>query len=168
MNKKIAGIGGILVIIIIGAAYLANNAAAPAGGAVSASAEETQESAAPTPVVASASSTTSAVPLMQSTGELFSQYKYASKAHELYPTLAADAKAALGAFSYTKEDLGNSMYRFTLTNDAEGYQGKSVVVGAGQSVYFIEPSTRDDSASEDSATTDDLLVAVDAQGYVLK
>ncbi len=50
----------------------------------------------------------------------------------------------------------------------DGYQGQSVVVSSGQYMYFIESSTGDDSVSEDSITTDDSLVAVDAQGYVLK
>ena len=99
---------------------------------------------------------------------LFTQYKNYSKAHEIFPVLAADTKKALGAFSYTEVSLGNNTYRFTLTNGAEGYKGQSVVVTAGQSVYFIEPAAGDDSASEDSITTDDSLVAVNAQGYVLQ
>ncbi len=105
---------------------------------------------------------------MQSTGMLFTQYKNYAKAHEVFPTLGTDTKKAMGAFSYTQENLGNNTYRITLTNSAEDYQGQSVVVGEGQSVYFIEPSAGDDSASEDSITTDDSLVAVDAQGYILQ
>ncbi len=117
--------------------------------------------------LASASATDTLSP-MQNTGMLFSQYKYYSKANEIFPTMATTTKEALGAFSYTKTDLGNNIYKFTLVNNAEGYKGQSVTVSADQSVYFIEPFKRDDSVTEDSVTTDDILMAVNAQGYILK
>jgi len=113
-------------------------------------------------------SVSNTVPLMQSTGLLFSQYKYFSKAHEIFPILGSDTKNALGAFSYTKENIANNIFRFTITNNAEGYKGQSVIVSSDQFVYFIEPSMKDDSTSEDSITTDDILMAVDAQGNILK
>lgn len=162
MNKKmiVAGIIGILVVIGV-VSLLKNNSGSTTNPTAAASQGQTVSLQSPT----SASST---VPLMQSTGAPFSQYKYVSKAHEIFPTLGADTKATMGAFSYTKEDLGNNVYRFTLTNNAEGYTGQSVVVSGGQFVYFIEPSKGDDSASEDSITTDDFMVAVDAQGNILK
>ena len=166
MNKKTVVIGIVVVLVVIaGASLYINNLNTPANN-ISAAVIQTQTVTNPAPV--SASSTGSGVPLMQSTGQQFSQYKYFSKAHEVYPTLAADTKTALGAFSYSKQDLGGGVYKFTLTNDAEGYKGQSVTVGPGQTVYFIEPSTGDDSATEDSITTDDSLVAVDAQGNILK
>ena len=74
----------------------------------------------------------------------------------------------MGAFGYTTEDLGNNTYRITLTNNAEGYVGQSVVVSGDQAVYFIELSGRDDTDTEDSGTADDFLLAVDAQGNILK
>ena len=67
--------------------------------------------------------------------------------------------------------------RLTLTSTKSKVNVKGVVqvsgqsasqVAAGQSVYFIEPANRDDSATEDSITTDDSLIAVDAQGYMLQ
>jgi len=155
MNKKIV-LGIIAVLVIVGAVSLyLNNSNVTTPPSTTQTTTQTQ-------------ATVSTVPLMQSTAEQFSQYKYFTKAHEIFPTLAADTTKALGAFSYSKEDLGNNVYRFTLTNSAEGYKGQSVVVGAGQSVYFIEPATGDDSATEDSITTDDILMAVDAQGNILK
>ena len=163
MNKKI--IVGAIIIVLIGVAAVSlfrNNSIATVNTAPTA-VSQTPTVPQPTPVAVS-----NAVPLMQSTGAQFSQYKYYSKAHEIFPTLATDTKKALGAFSYSKETLGNNEYRFTLTNDAEGYKGQSVVVSGDQSVYFIEPSRGDDSATEDSITTDDSLVAVDAQGNILK
>lgn len=163
MNKKMIVGGIIVVVVVIGAISLFRN---NSGSAVTtAPTPVTQAQTAPAPSAALASST---VPLMQSTGALFSKYAYVSKAHEIFPTLGADTKAALGAFGYTKEDLGNNVYRFTLTNNAEGYQGQSVVVSGDQSVYFIERSTGDDSKTEDSSVNDDILVAVDAQGNILK
>ena len=149
-----------VVIVVAGVSIFINNSGKPASTPVA-----TTQTQVPNPSPAAASST---VPLMQSTGTLFSQYKYYGKSYEVYPTLATGTVKALGAFSYTKESLRNNTYRFTLTNSAEGYQGQSVVVSGNQSVYFIEPSTGDDSATEDSITTDDSLVAVDAQGYMLK
>jgi len=124
----------------------------------------------PTPVATTSTpiTTSSAAGPMQSTGVLFTSYKNYTKAHEIYPTLASDTKAALGAFSYTEVNLGNGTYKISLTNNAEGYVGPSVTVATGQSVYFIEPANRDDSATEDSITTDDSLVAVDAEGYMLQ
>ena len=162
MNKNIVVLVIIgIVIVVVGVSLFINSRGTSVSATVATS--QLQSAPNPTPVVAS-----STVPLMQSTSALFSQYKYFSKSHEIYPTLAADTVKALGAFSYTKEDLGNNTYRFTLTNNAEGYQGQSVVISGDQSVYFIEPSLGDDSATEDSITTDDSLVAVDAQGYILK
>lgn len=154
MNKKIIIVGVIVVLVIIGALSLLNN-----------SSTTTNNTPAVTGQTQVASSTVS---LMQSTRTLFSQDKYFTKAHEIFPTLAADTTKTLGAFSYTKESLGNNVYKITLTNNVEGYKGQSVTVGAGQSVYFIEASSGDDSATEDSGTRDDTLVAVDAQGYELK
>ncbi len=163
MNKKTIVLGIIVVLVVIAGVslYMNNSNTPPSTAPVAAT-----QTANPVPVAASGSTPT--VPLMQSTGQQFSQYKYFSKAHEVYPALAADTKAALGAFSYSQQDLGGGTYKFTLTNNAEGYKGQSVTVGPGQSVYFIEPSTGDDSATEDSITTDDILMAVDAQGNILK
>ncbi len=148
----------IVILVIIGGISLYNNTAATA---------PTAPVATITPSAATATTSSAASP-MQSTGTPFAQYQYYSKAHEIYPTLGADTKKALGAFSYKQEDLGNGEYKFTLTNNTEGYQGSSVTVVAGQSVYFIERSSGDDTAAEDSVTTDDFLVAVDAQGNLLK
>lgn len=152
-----------MAIVVVGAASLImNNLGTTASTAPVA---VTQAQTVPNPSPTSSSST---VPLMQSTTALFSQYKYFGKSHEVFPTLGADTKKAMGAFSYTQVPIGNGVYRITLTNSAEGYSGQSVVVSSDQSVYFIEPATGDDSASEDSITTDDSLVAVSAQGYILK
>ncbi len=167
MNKKTIAIGIIGIIVIIGAVSLYMNSLGTTVSQPSVVVNNTQPVVVANPSAAPAVSQNT-VPLMQSTGALFSQYKYFSKAHEIFPTLAADAKAALGAFTYTKVSIGNNIYRFTLVNNAEGYKGQSVVVSGDQSVYFIEPAKGDDSASEDSITTDDSLLAVDAQGYILK
>ncbi len=167
MNKKTIALGIIVVLVIVaGVSLYINNSNTTPNTTASVAAVAVTQTANPVPVAASDSAPT--VPLMQSSGQQFSQYKYFSKAHEVYPTLAADTKAALGAFSYSQQDLGGGTYKFTLTNNAEGYKGQSVTVGPGQSVYFIEPATGDDSATEDSITTDDSLVAVDAQGNILK
>ncbi|MDE1925090.1 MAG: hypothetical protein KGH79_02835 [Patescibacteria group bacterium] len=163
MSKQIIVLGVIGVLAVIGTVTLYMNNSGSAVSVASVAASQTQTT--PNPASVAASST---APFMQSTGALFSQYKYFSKSHEIFPTLATDTTKALGAFSYTKENLGNNIYRFTLTNSAEGYNGQSVVVSGDQSVYFVEPSTGDDSASEDSITTDDSLIAVDAQGHILK
>ena len=170
MNKKTIVIGIIGIIAIVGAVSLISNSNNSGIAAVNTTPATTPPVTTQAQTVASSSpaAASSTTPLMQSTGALFTQYKNYSKAHEVFPTLAPDTKKALGAFSYTKEDLGNNTFRFTLTNNAEGYKGQSVVVSGSQSVYFIEPANGDDSASEDSITTDDSLVAVDAQGYVLK
>lgn len=166
MNKSTV-VGGIIGVIVVigGVSLLENNKSATTVSVqpVSVVPQRTPAASNPAPVAV-----TNTAPLMQSTGAQFSQYKYFSKSHQIFPTLAADTKKALGAFNYKQEDLGNNVYRFTLTNDAEGYKGQSVIVGGGQSVYFIEPANGDDSASEDSITTDDSLVAVDVQGNILK
>jgi hypothetical protein len=164
MNKTllVSGIIGILIVIGI-VSLIMNNSSKTALNSQPAAVSATQGQ-----TVVAAANSSSTVPLMQSTGALFSQYQYASKAHEIYPALASDTKTALGAFSYAKTDLGGGAYRFTLTNNAEGFKGQSVVVGQGQTLYFIEPSRGDDSASEDSITTDDFFVVVDAQNHILK
>ena len=139
---------------------------------VTRSASSTAPAPAATTNVAPAQSASSSLPagvtLMQSTGVPFASSADYASSHELYPIEAADAKVALGAFSFTTKDLGGGVTQVTLTNGTEGYQGQSVVVGQGQSVYFIEKSTRDDSPTEDSGTKDDYLVAVDAQGTILQ
>ena len=163
MNKKIITAGLIVILVVIGAISLFMNNRGTTTNIAPAVVSQTQTTSTTPPAPAS-----STVPLMQNTGALFSQYQYLNKAHEIFPTLAADTKAALGAFSYTKENLGNNTYRFTLTNNTEGYKGQSVVISGDQSAYFIERSSGDDSDSEDSVTADDFLVAVDAQGYILK
>lgn len=168
MNKKLLVSGIVVALVLVGGVSLvlhkSSSAMASAVPVVTDTVQTVQTPTARVPAVQS----TSSVPLMQSTAQLFSQYKYTSKAHEVFPTLATGTKAALGAFGYSKTSLGGGAYRFTLTNNAEGYKGQSVVVGAGQTLYFIEPSQGDDSASEDSITTDDFFVVVDAQGHILK
>ena len=163
MNKKTIVIGIIVIIVIVGAVSLLMNNIGTTVNTPPATVTQTQATSTPAPV-----SSSSTVPLMQSTTALFTQYKNYTKAHEIFPTLATSTKQAMGAFSYTETSLGNGTYKITLTNNAEDYSGQSVTVTTGQSVYFIEPSTGDDSASEDSITTDDSLVAVDAQGYILQ
>ncbi|HAO64705.1 TPA: hypothetical protein DCQ44_01855 [Candidatus Taylorbacteria bacterium] len=169
MNKKIiVGVVIVLIVVIAGVVFYSSSS--------SSTLTTTPPVVLPdqtVPIVSDTASTSqvlasSTVSNKQSSGDLFSKYKYFSKAHEIFPVLAADTKKALGAFSYTKTDLGNNVYKFTLVNNAEGYKGQSVVVSSDQSVYFIEPALGDDSTSEDSVTTDDLLVAVDAQGNILK
>jgi hypothetical protein len=170
MNKNMIVIGAVIVLVGIGGVslYINHNNSNTASNAATTNTAVVTQPVQTSPATVAAATTALAVPLMQSTGQKFSQYAYVSKAHEVYPTLAADTTKALGAFSFAKTSLGNGEYRITLTNNAEGYKGQSVVVGAGQSVYFIERSTGDDSAAEDSVTTDDILVAVDAQGNILK
>jgi hypothetical protein len=152
MNKTLLAWSIVGVLVIGGAALFSGHD------------EDMPRRIAPNPTPISASSTA----LMQSTGTLLSQSQYASKVHEVFPTLGADTKKTMGAFGYTTEDLGNNLYRITLTNNAEGYQGQSVVVSSGQSVYFVELSARDDTDTEDAGTADDFLLAVDAQGNILK
>ena len=168
MNKTTIVIGLIAVLVIIGGVsfYLNRQSATTANTQVAAVQDSSTGSV--TTTVTTSTTTTSGVPLMQSTGQPFAQYAYVSSAHEIFPTPAADATKALGAFSFSKTDLGGGAFRITLTNSNEGYKGQSVVVGSGQTVYFIERSTGDDSDAEDSVTTDDILVAVDAQGNILK
>ena len=157
MNKKIIVFVIIIVVVLAGVVSLLRSSSNSVTNNTPTPIVQNQINS--QPVLASSSA---------STGQPFSQYKYFSKSHEIFPTLASDTKKALAAFSYTKTDLGNNSYRFTLTNSAEGFQGQSVVVSNGQSLYFIERSTGDDSASEDSSTKDDMFVVVDAQGNILK
>ena len=154
MNKKIVVVGIVSIFIIIGIILLLKNRGIT-----------TNITLIPGTQTQTSSSTTS---LMQSTGMPFSQYAYYSKAYEIFPTLAVSTNSALGAFSYTKSNLGNNTYRFTLTDNIPGYTGQSVVVSGDQSVYFIERSPIDDKGSTDSFTADDFLIAVDAQGNILK
>lgn len=165
MNKTLLVSGLIVALVVVGGVVFLSNTA---GTVVVNNTPAAVSAAQGTPTAQQATASSSTAPQTQSNGTLFSQYQYASKAHELYPTLAADAKTALGAFSYTKTNLGGGSYRFTLTNSAEGFKGQSVVVGPGQTLYFIEPSRGDDSGTEDSITTDDFFVVVDAQGHILK
>ncbi|MDE2030752.1 MAG: hypothetical protein KGI58_00630 [Patescibacteria group bacterium] len=164
MNKKIiigSVLGIIIIILFINHRSKVNTTPTPAVA--------TTTQASTNPQVASSSASSSSVPpLMQSTNQLFSKYKYKAQSYELFPLLSPNAKKALGAFTYTKTDLGNDMYKFTLVNKAEGYKGQSVTVSGDQFVYFVEPSKADDSVYEDSVTTDDVLIAVDAQDYILK
>ena len=156
MNAKTITVGIVGVLVIAGGIALFKTSGHD---------EDIPTTIAPNPSPVSASSTVS---LMQSTGAPFAQYQYASKAHEIFPTLGADTVKTMGAFGYTTEDLGNNTYRITLTNNAEGYVGQSVVVSGDQAVYFIELSGRDDTDTDDSGTADDFLLAVDAQGNILK
>jgi hypothetical protein len=157
MKRNIIIIAVVLIVIVAAYALWNQNTAPAAAPATS-----------PAPTQTTATNTTSGAPLMQSTGVAFSSSPDYARSHEVYPTMASDAKQALSAFSITTKDLGSGATQVTLTNGAEGYQGQSVVVGPGQSVYFIEKSTGDDSDTEDSSTRDDYLLAVDAQGNMLK
>lgn len=168
MSKNTVIWGAVGLVVIIGAVSLfIQGSNSPEEGTGPITPNPTPAVVTPATSTTPAATTTAAGP-MQSTGVLFTSYKNYTKAHEIYPSLASDTKAALGAFSYKQVDLGNGTYKISLTNNAEGYVGPSVTVAAGQSVYFIEPANRDDSATEDSITTDDSLVAVDAQGYMLQ
>ena len=149
MNKKVLVWGVIAVVVVIAGVSFDMN-----------SSTDTVNSSSTARVVATAQSASPAM--------LFSQYPYANKSFEVFPTPVATAAKALGAFSITKTSLGNNTFKVTLANSAEGSVQQSVTVTGDQKVYFIERSSGDDSASEDSVTTDDMLVAVDAQGNILK
>lgn len=151
MNKSILII--IAVLVLIGAVWFFKGSGMPASNGSPAA--ETATSSA-------------AMPSTGSTSEAFSAYQYAANAHQIFPTLAADTKKAMGAFGYTKEDLGNNTFRITLTNSKAGFVGQSVTVTGDQSVYFIERSSGDDTDTEDSYTADDFLIAVDASGNIVK
>ncbi len=147
-----------IIIAVGGGVFLLNNRE-PGGEAVA----DGSAAAAAMPA-----STSAAAAPMQSTGKLFVQSADYNYAHKVYPIPSADAAQALGAFSVATSSAGNGATRVTLTNGAEGYSDQSVIVLPGQTVYFVERSSRDDTATEDSGTRDDYLVAVDAQGMVLQ
>lgn len=159
MKKGIAiALGaGIVLVGIISIMHQSTPATAITASATAA----TQTQQTPTPATSTAS-------VMQSTNTAFASSPEYAHAHEVFPTAASDLKTALGAFTFSKTNLGNNQTKITLANGAEGYKGQSVTVVPGQKVYFVEKSRGDDSDAEDSFTKDDYLVAVDAQGNVLQ
>ena len=165
MNKKVLVLGIIAVVVIIaGVSFYMNSSTGVTNPAPTGPAVPGTQPVSPT----TTSNASTAKSAMTSTGQLFSQYPYANKSFEVFPTSVATAAKALGAFSITQTSLGNNTYKVILANSAEGSVQQSVTVTGDQKVYFIERSSGDDSATEDSVTTDDILVAVDAQGTILK
>ena len=164
MNKGLL-LAGVGVVVVGGAVWVMNSQSASApsntAAAVGTSAQTQQQPApAPQPAAAAAANAFASSP----------DYAYAT---EVYPTPASDATSMLGAFTIKKSDLGGGQTKVTLVNGGEaaegsGYQDQSVTVNAGQSVYFIEKTPRDDTTSEDSNTKDDYLVVVDAQGNLVQ
>jgi hypothetical protein len=183
MDKKIILVAGLVLLVVFGGAYFYMNTKSTAPASVAEVVTPvTQPTPSTPPIEAVATTSAEAIPevatttvkasssvsLMVSTNNAFAQYQYASKAHEIFPVTATDLKTTMGAFSFSKVMIAPNVYKITLTNSAEGYKGQSVTVSSDQKVYFIERSTADDAPHEDSATADDMFIAVDAQGNILK
>lgn len=163
MNNNTLIITVIVILVVIGGIWLFGSGSAMPQQSAQTEATSSSETATSSTAAASSSA------LMQSTGEPFSKYAYIKSAHQVFPKESADLKKTMGPFGYTKEDLGNNTFRITPTlTNRQGYVGQSVTVTGDQSVYFIERSPADDTDTEDSFTTDDFLIAVDANGNILK
>jgi hypothetical protein len=170
MKKSYIVVAIIVLVLIIGAISLYSKVSTTQVASVPAvtTTAPSSNTASQTTTTTTVTSATLPYPLMQSTGQQFAQSTDAPQSHEIYPVLASDTVKTMGAFSYKTTDLGSNEYKITLLNSSEGYTAQSVIVTTGQKVYFYEKATGDDSASEDSVTTDDKLIAVDASGNILK
>lgn len=132
-------------------------------GPASTTAPTTQPATTPTP------SSTADAQLMKSTGQLFTSSQDYSYAYRIFPTFVSDqAKQAIDGFDMKTENLGNNLFRITLTAKNSSYKSQILTVSGDQKIYFIETSWGDDEPTADYALHDDYAVAVDSQGYILQ
>lgn len=112
---------------------------------------------------------TTAANLMKGTGQLFTSSPDYAYAYRIFPTMVSDqAKQALDGFDMKTENLGNNIFRVTLTATNRNYKSQTLTVSGDQKIYFVETSFGDDAPGQDYELRDDYAVAVNAQGYILQ
>jgi hypothetical protein len=102
--------------------------------------------------------------------QLFKDSPSFAKAYQIFPgPLSDQAKLAMTGFMTKTESQMDGSVVVTMTATNTEYKNQQYTVKPGYSLYFIEKSLGDDSASEntDRFLPDDMAVLVDAQGYVV-
>jgi hypothetical protein len=118
----------------------------------------------------SGSNNNSAAPISQNnTGpQLFSSSPMSQYAYLISsPTYDANTEQALSGFKVTKSTLADGSIQVTLNAQNPEYKTQTYTVKAGEKLYFIEKTLRDDNGTEDKFLGDDTAVLVDASGYIV-
>lgn len=123
----------------------------------------------PTSTTATQTSTAANSSNASSTGVLFSTSKYAAHAYLISTTSAYNAatQTALDGFQVNRQTLPDGSLQIQLVAQKNGYVTQTYTVEPGESLYFIEDFSGDDSVNEDANPSDDHAILVSADGYIL-
>ena len=111
-------------------------------------------------------------PAAQQTGSGTAKVKlsdepYAQYAVLIYPgALSSGAQSALLGFTMGTTPMPDGSTQVKLT-EMSTQATMSATAAAGQSVYFLEKNSGDDSEGKDAFLQDDTMVVVDSGGYVV-
>ena len=91
-------------------------------------------------------------------------------AYQLYPgPISAQTKEAMAGFEMQTQMLADGTAQINLTSTNPEYKDQQYLIKPGETLYFIEMNSGDDSADEntDRNLADDTAVVVDAQGNMV-
>lgn len=101
----------------------------------------------------------------------FQDSPLASMAYQIFPgNLSAQAKQATSGFKISTQIQTDGSTIVSLTSSNPEYQNQQVTVQPGETLYFIEKNSGDDTPTDDTdrTTADDSTVLVDPQGNIVQ
>lgn len=99
----------------------------------------------------------------------FQGSQYDGVSYQIFPgSLSSAAQTALRGFDMTTNPLSGGSTQVTLSAKEPQYRNQTYTVKPGETLYFVDQSSSDDSVSFDAALTDDTAIIVDSQGYIVQ
>ncbi|MDE1850597.1 MAG: hypothetical protein KGH54_02265 [Candidatus Micrarchaeota archaeon] len=165
MNSKIIIGAAIAVIIVVaGIALASTQGAAPQAGSSTVQSTTALQTTTATQTNATTRSTTAA-PVNRT---LFSSTQYAAFSYQIFPAvgLSQSGKIATSDVMVSSSSMPNqsTLVYMNFTGSNTSY---SALVGAGDTLYFIDQNLGDDSQVHDANSGEDGYALVDSQGYVI-
>jgi hypothetical protein len=144
-----------------GPALPAQSAVSPPSSAASPSPDQTSPSpSGATPTPAPSAGTPSSV--------RFDDWPYKQYAFQVYPgEISPQTQRALAGFQLSVQDQGDKV-RVTLKALSSHYRDAEVVIDKGDTAYFVETSMGDDPNGLENNLSDDAIIVVNPQGYILQ
>jgi hypothetical protein len=144
-----------------GPALAGQSAISPPSSAASPSPEQTPPApSGVTPTPAPSAGTPSSV--------RFDDWPYKQYAFQIYPgDISSQTERALAGFQLSVQDQGDKV-RVTLKALSSRYRDAEVVIDKVDTAYFIETSMGDDPSNVENNLSDDGIIVVNPQGYILQ
>ncbi|HVA82966.1 MAG TPA: hypothetical protein VNF06_02275 [Candidatus Aquilonibacter sp.] len=166
MNSKFI-IAGVIVIVLIvaGVAFSSMQSSAPQ---TSSSTILQSTTILQTTTVAQTNTTTQSTTIVPVNKTLFSGTQYAAFSYQIFPavSLSQNGKTATSDVIISNSSMPNqsTLVYMNFTGSNASY---SVLVGPGDTLYFIDQNLGDDSPVHDANSGEDGYALVDSQGYLI-